>query len=143
MPITEIQGRSAAPAASFADAPEEVRAFPSTPVARSMIVARWPKFMLDAPRPAGKIEGLLRDLATPALRVRAPFDLTLEPHGDQWVADCPEVNEYGTGPTREMAVADLKSTIVELYEKLSAEPDRLGPDLAEVWHILSERIEQV
>ncbi len=38
------------------------------------------------------------------------------------------------------AIADLQTAIAELYFKLDAEQDRLGPDLAAVWETLTRKI---
>lgn len=91
--------------------------------------------------PSTRHEPLLRDLGTSSLRLRLPLGLELTQQEGSWAAECPELNEYGVGPTREAAIADLQATIIELYEQLQTEQQRLGPDLRELWSILLDRVE--
>ena len=74
------------------------------------------------------------------LRVVEPIEVIPMVEGDKYVAEAPEINEFGFGDTLVGAVADLQAAIAELYFTLEAEQMRLGSDLASVWGILSRKV---
>ncbi len=74
------------------------------------------------------------------LRVVEPIDVVLMVEGDQYVAEAPELNEFGFGDNLSGAVADLQAAIAELHFTLEAEQMRLGSDLAAVKGTLSQKV---
>ncbi len=74
------------------------------------------------------------------LRVVEPIEVIPMVEGGKYVAEAPEINEFGFGDTLVGAVADLQAAIAELYFTLEAEQLRLGSDLASVWGTLSRKI---
>ena len=84
--------------------------------------------------------GTLRDAR---LRVAKPIQIEQLFEDGHVVMDVPELNEFGFGTNVTEAMLDLQATIVELYFALEAEQERLGPDLASVWQILSEKVRRV
>ena len=82
----------------------------------------------------------LATLADGRFRVLAPFDVSFLTEGDSVVAEAPEINEFGFGPTHSEAVRDLQAAIVELSLTLRGEQDNLGADLLEVWETLLSKV---
>ena len=57
------------------------------------------------------------------------------------MAWCDELNELGYGDNVEDCVDDLCRTLVELYEIMREEQDRLGPELSKIWKCLQQVVE--
>ncbi len=74
------------------------------------------------------------------LRVVEPIEVIPMVEGGKYVAEAPEINEFGFGDNLAGAVADLQAAVVELYFTLEAEQRRLGSDLAAVWSTLSRKV---
>ena len=87
--------------------------------------------------PARFTLGSLRD---GRLRVVEPIEVIPMVEGGKYVAEAPEMNEFGFGDTLDGAVVDLQAAIAELYFTLEAEQRRLGPDLAAVWGTISQKV---
>jgi hypothetical protein len=81
--------------------------------------------------------GSLRD---GRLRVVKPIDVVQMSMGGKFVVEAPELNEFGFGDGFSEAIADLQAAIAELYFTLETEQKRLGPDLAAVWSIISQKV---
>ena len=81
--------------------------------------------------------GSLRD---GRLRVVEPVKAVLTTEEGKCVVEAPELNEFGFGDSLSEAITDLQAAIAELYFTLAAEQNRLGPDLAMVWDILSRKV---
>lgn len=81
--------------------------------------------------------GSLRD---GRLRVAEAIEVRQMVEGDQCVVEAPELNEFGFGDNLSEAIKDLQAAIAELYFTLEVSQNRLGPDLASVWCILSRKV---
>ena len=81
--------------------------------------------------------GSLRD---GRLRVVNPIEIVQMSKGSAYVAEAPELNEFGFGENPSGAIADLQAAIAELYFTLETEQKRLGPELARVWSIISRKV---
>ena len=93
---------------------------------------------VEAPRLAERFTlGSLRD---GRLRIVNPIKVVQMSKGSAYVAEAPELNEFGFGENPSGAIADLQAAIAELYFTLETEQKRLGPDLARVWSILSRKV---
>ena len=82
----------------------------------------------------------LASLRDGRLRVVNPIDVVQMSEGGKFVVEAPELNEFGFGDGFSEAIADLQAAIAELYFTLETERNRLGPDLAAVWSILSRKV---
>ena len=82
----------------------------------------------------------LGSLGGQRLRVREPFLVTFREEASQIVVGATEFDEFGFGSTKSEALVDLQRAITELYFTLSADADRLGPDLQRVWVELQKKI---
>lgn len=94
---------------------------------------------ISAFQPHVEIGGLL-DIR---LRLRGVLTLDMEREGDYFVAICSDLNEFGYGNDPTRAIEDARRSIAELYWSLKESHDRLGPDLAKTWQMLSELIYEV
>ena len=81
--------------------------------------------------------GSLRD---GRLRVVEPILVSWTMENAEVVLKAQEISEFGFGADVSKAIADLQTAIAELYFKLDAEQDRLGPDLAAVRETLTRKI---
>lgn len=93
--------------------------------------------IVGVPFPAEMRLGALRD---GRLRVVQPFRVRFSSEGPQVIAEAPEVEEFGFGSNPSEALTDLQRALAALYLSLDEEEQRLGPDLARVWHILQRKI---
>ena len=84
----------------------------------------------------------LDTLLDAGLAVREPIAAIILEEDGQVVAEVAELNEFGFGDTPAEAITDLQNTIAELYRTLSAEQERLGPDLQPVWEVLRVKVER-
>lgn len=81
--------------------------------------------------------GSLRD---GRLRVVEAIEVVQRVEERKYVVEAQELNEFGFGGNLSGAIADLQAAIAELYFTLEAEQKRLGPDLAAVWSIISQKV---
>ena len=72
-----------------------------------------------------------------------PIKVTWEIVDGTYIADAPELEEYGVGDTLEEALSDLQQSIVELFSDLHEDRDRLGPALQAIYDILIGKLRQV
>ena len=94
--------------------------------------------VVESPSPPDSFTlGSLRD---GRLRVVEPIEVKHMVEGGKYVVEAPELNEFGFGDSLSEAVRDLQAAVAELYLTLEAEQDRLGPDLASVWGVLSKKV---
>ena len=84
----------------------------------------------------------LASLHHPRLRLRTPLSLRIERENEHVTAWSDDLEEIGYGPTLGAAIEDLQRTIVELYESLHAEQERLGPDMARLWGVVQQRVSE-
>jgi hypothetical protein len=84
---------------------------------------------------------LLGSLGRAAIRGQAPFEIVVRADDGSVVLEAVEINEFGYGANLCEAIADLQATIVELFETLEREVERLGPDLQRVRLTLQEKVE--
>ena len=96
-----------------------------------------PSTLGDTEAPAIITLDTLRDAR---LRVVEPIEVVSMIEGGKYVAEAPEISEFGFGDNLSGAVADLQAAIAELYFTLEAEQRRLGSDLAAVWGTLSRKV---
>ena len=93
---------------------------------------------VEASRPPERFKlGSLRD---GRLRVVEPIGVVQMSEGRKFIVETPELNEFGFGDGFSEAIADLQAAIAELYFTLETEQERLGPELARVWSILSRKV---
>lgn len=85
----------------------------------------------------------LRDLGDANLRVVEPIKVTWEIVDGTYIADAPEIEDYGVGDTLEEAISDLRRSIVELFDDLHEDRDRLGPALQVIYNTLTRKLLQV
>ena len=114
-----------------------------SPIRVADVVAHTPQ-NAESPSKLGSTEVPARftldSLRDGRLRVVEPIEVVPMVEGDKYVAEAPEINEFGFGDTLVGAVADLQAAIAELYFTLEAEQMRLGADLASVWGALSRKV---
>lgn len=96
-----------------------------------------PRTLSDTEAPARLTLDSLHDRR---LRVVEPIEVVPMVEGEQYVAEAPEMNEFGFGDNLVAAVADLQAAVVELYFTLETEQRRLGSALAAVWVTLSQKV---
>lgn len=85
----------------------------------------------------------LDSLGDSPLQVVEPFQIEII-HGESiFIADAPEVNDYGEGETVEEAIRDLQASIVELFTDLDEDKDRLGPGLQIVYETLLRKLRRI
>jgi hypothetical protein len=85
---------------------------------------------------------LVGNLNHPHLRLRQPINIVITREDSLLIASIPNIEEFGYGSHLTAAVEDLRQVLVELYQTLKAEHDRLGPDMIHLWSQLQEIIEE-
>lgn len=114
-----------------------------SPIRVTNIVSQDPQDA-ESPRTLGNTEAPARltldSLRDGRLRVVEPIEVVPMVEGGQYVAEAPELNEFGFGDNLSGAVADLQAAVAELYFTIEAEQRRLGTDLAAVWGTLSRNV---
>lgn len=85
---------------------------------------------------------VIDDLNHPHLRLRQPLAVRLTREDSCVFARIPGSDIFGYGVHWSAAVADLIQALVELYDVLDAEQDRLGPAMIRVWKQLQATIEE-
>ena len=131
MPVTEtrierFEQNSAAPARDHAD------------VTTQLLVVVTAKLQRAAPTD----DILIGSVGDARLRVRSPIRVNFTSENDDFIAEAPELDEFGFGPSRSAALRDLQRAIVELYITLKAEQNALGTDLQGVWSRLRSKIQE-
>lgn len=119
---------------AIADGPGPPQAVGDARRVRATLVLREDLRWLPAQMQLGSLRRL-------SWRLRAPFAVSIRKEGASILAEATEVSEFGFGANLTDALADLQATIVELYETLERDRERLGPDLLHVWSVLQEKIE--
>lgn len=78
------------------------------------------------------------------LELKQPLYVALiySPSGEEWIADCPELNVYGNGKDEAEAIKDFKIALEESYFSLKKDKDKLGPLLEKEWRIFNKIIEE-
>ena len=74
------------------------------------------------------------------LRVVEPISVVQMVEEGACIVEAKELNEFGFGDSFSEAIRDLQEAIAELYLTLEDEQERLGPDLASVWAVLSRKV---
>jgi hypothetical protein len=85
---------------------------------------------------------LVGNLNHPHLRFRQPINVVITREDSLLIASIPDIEEFGYGAHLTAAVEDLRQVLVELYQTLKSEYDRLGPDMKQLWSRLQEIIEE-
>jgi hypothetical protein len=79
----------------------------------------------------------VQSLAPDPYELLRPITVVVTLAGEEFEASFFDANLYGSGDTEEEAVSDLKSVIVETFERLSALPDeKLGPAMLKQKRVL-------
>lgn len=78
------------------------------------------------------------------LELKQPLCVTLNYSSDseEWVADCLELNIYGSGRDEAEAIKDFKIALEESYFSLKKDKDKLAPQLEEEWKYLNRVIKE-
>jgi predicted RNase H-like HicB family nuclease len=84
----------------------------------------------------------LQNLRHPSYILKQPLSVTLESEDSEIVASCYDVNMYGCGDSEEEAIDDLCSVLVEYYETLKEDKEKLGIIPKKHWGFLSSIIEE-
>lgn len=81
----------------------------------------------------------IQNLRYPTYVLKSPISIALEFEENQVIASCYDIDMYGSGSNEEEAIDDLCEVIVEYYESLKEDKDKLGPIPRKHW-IYLERI---
>ncbi len=84
--------------------------------------------------------GALRDAR---LRVRQSLTVRFSQQDGQWIAEAPELNEFGSGPNQSEALVELQHAVADLYFTLEAEQSDLGSHLQGIWSTVSRKVERI
>ena len=84
--------------------------------------------------------GALRDRR---YRVEIPIPCEVWISNGVTIVEAADLCEFGCGGNRSEAIADLQSTVVELYDTLLEKQDQLGADLEGVWERLQHHVRRV
>jgi hypothetical protein len=95
-------------------------------------------FVKVMPAPLPDTPLLLGTVNDRRFRVLKPIPLEIERQESLVVASWPEIEEFGSGDSLSNAIDDFTKTLVELYQSLTADQSRLGPDLDRVFTVLRE-----
>jgi hypothetical protein len=72
----------------------------------------------------------IRNFRSDKYALRDDLVITLEEHGDDFVARCYDLGQYGCGISSDAAIADLCSVLEEYYEILREDRGKLSKRLA-------------
>lgn len=85
----------------------------------------------------------INSLVPEPYEVLKPFTLVVKPDGEEFQACFFDANLYGTGDTEEEAVSDLKSVLIETFERLSELKDnKLGPAMLRQKRVVMAHIQK-
>lgn len=85
----------------------------------------------------------LRDLADHRLRLIGFLPVVLQ-YGEESVTACSyDLEDFGVGATEFEALADLRSTIIDLYFSLKEDQDHLGPQPQREWAFLRSIVQEL
>jgi hypothetical protein len=84
----------------------------------------------------------LQNLRHQCYILKQPLSVTLESEDSEIVASCYDINMYGCGDNEEEAIDDLCTVIVEYYESLKEDKEKLGCLPQKHWIYLSNVIEE-
>ena len=114
-----------------------------SPIRVAEIVSHDPQDA-ESPHTLGNTEAPARltldSLRDRRLRVVEPIEVVPMVEGGQYVAEAPELSEFGFGDNLSGAVTDLQAAVADLYFTIEAEQRWLGTDLAAVWGTLSRKV---
>jgi len=85
---------------------------------------------------------LIQNLRNPSYILKQPLSVTLESEGTEISATCYDVNMYGCGDSEEEAIDDFCCVLVEYYESLREDREKLGAIPKKYWLFLSSIIEE-
>ena len=74
---------------------------------------------------------------------KSPFPINILVEDDTYIASSYDLNLFGYGESEDEALRDLCETIVEHYEHMKVNQDRLGDLLRRDWNFLSRMIEDL
>ncbi len=74
------------------------------------------------------------------LRVIEPFAVTWEVVDGTYIAEAPEIEEWGKGDTPAAAISDLQLSIAEAYFELDEYRGRLGRDLQRIYDTVTRKL---
>lgn len=85
----------------------------------------------------------LCDLSDARFQVVKPIQVTWEIVKGTYIANAPDLEEYGEGDTPDEAIQDLQVSIVELFFDLDEYRGRLGPGLQPIYDTLTRSLRRV
>lgn len=85
----------------------------------------------------------LHDLGDARFQVVKPIKVTWEIVKGTYIANAPDLEEYGEGDTPDEAIQDLQVSIVELFHDLDEYRGRLGPGLQPIYDTLTRNLRKV
>ena len=85
----------------------------------------------------------LHDLNDARFQVVKPIKVTWEIVNGTYIADAPDLEEYGEGDTPDEAIKDLQVSIVELFHDLDEYRGRLGPGLQPIYDTLTKSLRRL
>lgn len=84
----------------------------------------------------------IRDLGDPRLSLVASIPIALDFWGDSVTACCYDLEDFGVGQDDFSALADLKTSLADLYFLLKADAENLGPLPRRQWDYLRQIIRE-
>jgi hypothetical protein len=85
----------------------------------------------------------IQNLRNPAYKLTQPIPITIEYDGEQHIASYDDVELFGSGEFREDAITELCVALIDYYETLVENRDRLGPLPQQHWDFLRNLISQI
>jgi hypothetical protein len=76
------------------------------------------------------------------LRLRKPLLLSITQEGEHVAVWSELLDEIGYGPYLTAAIEDFQQTMAELYLSLKTEQGNLGPEMARLWQVIRDLIEE-
>jgi hypothetical protein len=84
----------------------------------------------------------IQNLRHPNYTLRRSIPVSLESEENKIIANCYDIDMYGSGDNEEEAIDDLCEVIVEYYESLKADKENLGPLPEKHWDYLRTVVEE-
>ena len=97
----------------------------------------------NTPAPTVPPPSELHDLSDARFQVVKPIKVTWEIVNGTYIADAPDLEEYGEGDTPDEAIKDLQVSIVELFFDLDEYRGRLGPGLQPIYETLTKSLRRL
>ena len=95
---------------------------------------------LESQQAVAALPATVDSLPDSRLRVMEPFAVTWEVVDGTYIAEAPEIEEWGEGDTPEKAIKDLQVSIAEGYFELDEYRGRLGRDLQRIYDTVTRKL---